>query len=168
MIWQHLIFSPPRQSASTHATKLWGKHSNDGQQYITHCWKRPTKTFPTGPRNPDMVWTWHWQPKLTALSTLAAQQTKPNKTTLSRLNTYRTTFFPGALIWSPFAKVTWYTLSTAILSKEATAWNQSRGHHYLSTHIPFPTNNGAILTVSKIIIAVMSSTAEAELGAHVH
>ena len=36
---------------------------------------------------------------------------------------------------------------------------------YLSNKQPFPPNNGATLTVSEIIKAVMSSAAEAELGA---
>ncbi len=48
---------------------------------------------------------------------------------------------------------------------EANARSRARGHHYLSDNQPFPPNNGAILTVSKIIKAVMSSAAEAELSA---
>ena len=35
----------------------------------------------------------------------------------------------------------------------------------MSTNTYFPPNNGAVLTISKIIKAVMSSAAEAELGA---
>ncbi len=48
---------------------------------------------------------------------------------------------------------------------KANAHSQAGGHHYLSDNQPFPPNNGAILTVSEIIKAVMSSAAEAELGA---
>ena len=48
---------------------------------------------------------------------------------------------------------------------EANARSRAGGHHYLSTNQPFPPNNGAILTVSEIIKEVMSSAAEAELGA---
>ena len=47
---------------------------------------------------------------------------------------------------------------------EANARSRAGGHHYLSDNQPFPPNNGAILTISEIIKAVMSSTAEAELG----
>ena len=45
--------------------------------------------------------------------------------------------------------------------------SQSRagGHFFLSNDNIFPPNNGAILTISTIIKAVMSSAAEAELGA---
>ncbi len=39
------------------------------------------------------------------------------------------------------------------------------GHFFLSNDNEFPPINGAILTVATIIKAVMSSTAEAELGA---
>eukprot|EP00804_Cyclotella_cryptica_P002902 CCRYP_021007-RA/>CCRYP_021007-RA protein AED:0.15 eAED:0.15 QI:0/0/0/1/1/1/5/0/1206 len=39
------------------------------------------------------------------------------------------------------------------------------GHHFLSEHETFPPHNGAIHNVAEIIKAVMSSAAEAELGA---
>jgi hypothetical protein len=48
---------------------------------------------------------------------------------------------------------------------EANARSRAGGHHFLSENQPFPLNNGAILTVSEIIKAVMSSAVEAELGA---
>jgi hypothetical protein len=48
---------------------------------------------------------------------------------------------------------------------EANAHSRAGGHHFLSENQPLPPNNGAILTVSEIIKTVMSSTAEAELGA---
>ena len=48
---------------------------------------------------------------------------------------------------------------------KAEARSRAGGHHYLSDKQPFPPNNGAILTVSEIIKAVMSLAAEAELGA---
>ena len=35
----------------------------------------------------------------------------------------------------------------------------------MSNNMAFPPNNGAVLTISKIIKAVISSAAEAELGA---
>jgi hypothetical protein len=39
------------------------------------------------------------------------------------------------------------------------------GHHYLSKNTSFPANNSAILNVAEIIKAIMSSAAEAKLGA---
>ena len=55
--------------------------------------------------------------------------------------------------------------SDARYLNKANAHSRAGGHHYLSENHPFPPNNGAILTVSEIIKAVMSSIAEAELGA---
>ena len=46
---------------------------------------------------------------------------------------------------------------------EAHIW--SDGHFLLSNNTTFPPNNGAILTIAKIIKNVMSSAAEAEPGA---
>jgi hypothetical protein len=43
--------------------------------------------------------------------------------------------------------------------------SQAGGHFILSNNTNFPPNNGAIMTMATIIIAVMSSAAEAELGA---
>ena len=43
--------------------------------------------------------------------------------------------------------------------------SRAGGHFFLSNDEQFPPNNGAILTQASIIKAVMSSAAEAELGA---
>ncbi len=51
------------------------------------------------------------------------------------------------------------------LSK-ANARSRAGGHFFCSTNVNNPPNNGAILNISKILKAVMSSEAEAELGAH--
>jgi hypothetical protein len=47
--------------------------------------------------------------------------------------------------------------------KNARSW--AGGHFFLSNDEQFPPNNGAILTQASIIKAVMSSAAEAEIGA---
>ncbi len=38
-------------------------------------------------------------------------------------------------------------------------------HFYLSSDVPYPPNNGTILNIAKVIDAIVSSAAEAELGA---
>jgi hypothetical protein len=43
--------------------------------------------------------------------------------------------------------------------------SQAGGHFHLSSDVPYPPNNGAILNIAKVIDAVVSSAAEAELGA---
>ena len=48
---------------------------------------------------------------------------------------------------------------------EKQARSRAGGHFFMSTNVPIPPNNGAILTIAQIIKAVMASAAEAELGA---
>ena len=55
--------------------------------------------------------------------------------------------------------------SNASYLNEEEARSQAGGHHFLSEDVPFPPNNGAIHNVAEIIKGVMSSAAEAELGA---
>jgi hypothetical protein len=45
------------------------------------------------------------------------------------------------------------------------ARSQVGGHFFCSSIVKDPPSNGAILIISKILMAVMSSTTEAELGA---
>ena len=55
--------------------------------------------------------------------------------------------------------------SDAGYCNEKNARSRAGGHFFLSNDERFPPNNGAILTQESIIKAVMSSAAEAELGA---
>ena len=55
--------------------------------------------------------------------------------------------------------------SDASYLSEAQARSRAGGHFYCYINADDPPNNGAILTISQIIKAVMSSAAEAELGA---
>ncbi len=55
--------------------------------------------------------------------------------------------------------------SNAGFANEKKSQSRAGGHFFLSKDYKFPPNNGAILTVATIIKAVMSSAAEAELGA---
>ena len=48
---------------------------------------------------------------------------------------------------------------------ETKARSQARGHFYMSNNSASPQNIGAVLTLAQIIKAVMSSSAEAKLGA---
>jgi hypothetical protein len=45
------------------------------------------------------------------------------------------------------------------------ARSRAGGHMFMSANNKIPTNNGAVLNISQIIRAVMSSAAEAKLGA---
>ena len=50
------------------------------------------------------------------------------------------------------------------LSKRG-AWSRAGGHFFMSTDVPIPPNNGAVLSIAQLIKAVMSSAAEAKIGA---
>ena len=54
--------------------------------------------------------------------------------------------------------------SDALYLSEANAQSRVGGHYFMSKDSEVPPNNGAVHTVTKIIKAVMSSVAEAELG----
>ena len=55
--------------------------------------------------------------------------------------------------------------SDASYHSEPGARSRAGGHFFLSSDTVHPPNNGAILTIAKIIKNVMSSAAKAELGA---
>eukprot|EP00956_Cyclotella_meneghiniana_P044671 scaffold329841_cov242-Cyclotella_meneghiniana.AAC.1 len=55
--------------------------------------------------------------------------------------------------------------SDASYLSEPKSRSRGGGHYFLSTGTIDAPNNGAVLNVSKVIKAVMSSAAEAELGA---
>eukprot|EP00804_Cyclotella_cryptica_P007134 CCRYP_020036-RA/>CCRYP_020036-RA protein AED:0.40 eAED:0.41 QI:0/0/0/1/0/0/3/0/479 len=104
---------------------------------------------------------------LRALGSLATQQANPTTTTLDRV--YQ---FLDYALSHPNAGVT-YRVSDMILAahsdasylSETNARSRAGGHFFLSENDHYPNNNGAVLTIAQIIKAVMSSAAEAELGA---
>jgi hypothetical protein len=104
---------------------------------------------------------------LTALSSLATQKANP---TQQRLQCIRQ-FLDYAMTHQD-ARIS-YRASNMILAvhsdasylSETKACSRAGGHCFLSENDDVPRNNGAILTIAQIIKAVMSSAAEAELGA---
>ena len=63
------------------------------------------------------------------------------------------------------SKMTLAIHSDAGYANEKKSRSRAGGHFFLSSDENFPPNNSAILTIATIIKAVMSSAAEAELGA---
>jgi hypothetical protein len=55
--------------------------------------------------------------------------------------------------------------SDASYLSEANAHSQAGGQFFMSSNTPYPHNNSAVLTIAKIIKAVMSLAAEAKIGA---
>jgi hypothetical protein len=104
---------------------------------------------------------------LTPISALAAQQAKPTHATMKRVQH----FLDYAATQEP--AVTTYRASDMVLAihsdagylNEEGARSRAGGHHFLSENVDNPSNNGAIYNEASIIKAVMSSAAEAEIGA---
>jgi len=55
--------------------------------------------------------------------------------------------------------------SDASYLSEPKSRSRAGGHMFMAGHEEIPTNNGAVLNISQIIQAVMSSSTEAEIGA---
>jgi hypothetical protein len=104
---------------------------------------------------------------LTALGSLATQQANPTETTLAQIHQ-----FLDYELSHPNAGVT-YHASDMILAAhsdpsylfETHTRSRAGGHFFLSKNDHYPNNNGAILTIVQIIKTIMSSAAEAKLGA---
>ncbi|EJK53767.1 hypothetical protein THAOC_26721 [Thalassiosira oceanica] len=102
-----------------------------------------------------------------ALSSLSSQQAKPTETTMKRarqLLDYLATQEEAILTYSASDMILAVHSDAGYLNED-NARSRAGGHFFLSSNTVHPPNNGAILTVAKIIKNVMSSAAEAELGA---
>ena len=100
---------------------------------------------------------------LTALSAMAAEQGTPTMTTFK--NTYQFLDYAATNNKS----VLTYKVSNIVLAvhSDASYLNEpkARSRAVMSSNTTFPANNGAIHNTAQVIKAVMSSVAEAELGA---
>ncbi len=104
---------------------------------------------------------------LTPLSAIAAKQSNPTVHTTQQsqqLLDYLAMQEPVVLTYHKNEMVLAVHSNASYLNEEE-ARSQAGGHHFLSEDLPFPPNNGAIHNVAEIIKGVMSSAAEAELGA---
>ena len=104
---------------------------------------------------------------LPALGSLATQQANPTQNTkklVHQLLDYAATH-PDAIITYQASDMVLAGHSDASYLSETNARSRAGGHFFMSNNDTIPSNNGAILTISQIIKAVMSSAAEAEIGA---
>eukprot|EP00804_Cyclotella_cryptica_P012317 CCRYP_020810-RA/>CCRYP_020810-RA protein AED:0.37 eAED:0.37 QI:0/0/0/1/1/1/2/0/434 len=104
---------------------------------------------------------------LMPISALAAQQAKPTHATMKRVQhflDYAATQEPAVTTYRASDMVLAIHSDAGYLNKEG-ARSRAWGHHFLSENVPNPSNNRAIYNKASIIKSVMSSTAEAELGA---
>jgi hypothetical protein len=104
---------------------------------------------------------------LVALSSLASAQATPTEDTMQRthhLLDYVATH-PDAILTYAKSNMILGVHSDASYLSEPKSRSRAGGHFFLSDGTDTSPNNGAILNTSQIIKSVMSSAAEAELGA---
>ena len=104
---------------------------------------------------------------LVALSAIAAEQGAPTENTLAKVHQFLdyAATNPEAIVTYKKSNMVLAIHSDASYLSEPKARSRAGGHFFLSDDKDDPTNNGAVLNISKVIKAVMSSAAEAELGA---
>ena len=104
---------------------------------------------------------------LTAISAIASEQATPTTDTMAKANQLLD------YLASQEEAIITYSASNMILAShsdagylnEPQARSRAGGHFFLSNNAAIPQNNGAVLNIAQIIKNVMSSAAEAELGA---
>ena len=104
---------------------------------------------------------------LTALGSIATQQAEPTVRTLDKVKQFLdyAATHPDAIITYRASNMVLAGHSDASYLSESKARSRAGGHFFLSKDSENPPNNGPVLTVAQIIKNVMSSAAEAELGA---
>ena len=104
---------------------------------------------------------------LPALSAIASEQSAPTENTMKKVRQfldYAASQEEAVITYRASDMVLNVHSDASYLSKR-NARSRAGGHHFLSSNEDNPPNNGAILNISQIIKNVMSSAAEAELGA---
>ncbi len=101
---------------------------------------------------------------LSAIGTKQATPTQATMETIKQLLNYCTTQEEEIIMYSA-SKMILCIHSNAGYCNEKNTRSRAGGHFFLSNNDQLPPNNGAIMTNATIIKAVMSSVAEAELGA---
>ena len=104
---------------------------------------------------------------LVALSALTSMQAKATKYTLELVNwllDYVATN-PNAILTYKKSDMILAVHSNASYLSKSEARSRVGGHFYCTSDMEEPPNNGAVLNVAKILGTVMSSAAEAGLGA---
>jgi hypothetical protein len=104
---------------------------------------------------------------LTALSSIASAQAEPTEDTLANIKIfldYAATHQDAVLTYHASDMVLVVHSDASYLS-EPKARSRAGGHFFMASNTENATNNGAVLNIAQLIKAVMSSAAEAELGA---
>jgi hypothetical protein len=104
---------------------------------------------------------------LTTLGSIASTQAKPTEETMANTKLfmdYAATHQDAIITYRASDMVLVVHSDASYLSKPK-AQSRAGGHFFLSSNKNDPTDNGAVLNIAQLIKAVMSSAAEAKLGA---
>ena len=104
---------------------------------------------------------------LVALSAIASQQADPTQYTMNKTLQFLdyVATHPDAILTFHASNMTLNVHSDASYLTEPKARSRAGGHFYMSDNSKCPPNNGAFHNIAQIIKSVMSSAAEAEIGA---
>ena len=104
---------------------------------------------------------------LVALSAIASAQSNPTVETMEKCKLFMdyASTHPDAIITYRASEMVLAAHSDASYLIEPKARSRAGGHFFMSNNTTFPPNNGAVLNIAQIIKNVMTSAAEAEMGA---
>ena len=104
---------------------------------------------------------------LVPLSAIASSQSAPTATKLGKDNCFLdyAASHPDAILTYRASEMVLAVHSDASYLSEPKARSRAGGHFFLSDHSENPPNNGAVLNIAQIIKNVMTSAADAEIGA---
>ncbi len=102
-----------------------------------------------------------------ALSAIASAQAEPTEETMTRCKQFLdyAATHQDAIITYKKSDMVLVVHSDASYLSEPKAHSRAGDHFFLSSDIEDPIDNGAVLNLAQLIKAIMSSAAEAELGA---
>jgi hypothetical protein len=104
---------------------------------------------------------------LTVLSSIASNQAEPTEETMNNIKLFLdyAASHQDAILTYQASDMVLIVHSDASYLSEPKARSRAGGHFFMSSDVANPHNNGAVLNIAQLIKAVMSSAAEAELGA---
>ena len=104
---------------------------------------------------------------LTTLSAIASKQALPTENTTQKTQqlVYHAATHTHAILTYCKSDVVLAVHIDAYYLSEPKARSRTGGHIFLASDVPIPANNGAVLNTAQLIKTVMSSAAEAKMGA---
>ena len=103
---------------------------------------------------------------LPALSAITSEQASPTENTMKKCKQFLdfAASHDDAVLTYRASDMVLAIHSDASFLHERNSRSRVGGHHFLSSNADIPPNNGAVLNISQIIKAVLTSAAESEMG----